>query len=115
MEYNFSLDENKSSYHKKVVDFLRQEFPFFEIIQEFTIHMDNQTLFCDITCKSPIQFIIEINPRHHYEYTPYFHKTYANFKKAKDRDEIKARWAKMNDFEFIVLKEEDFKKDRFIE
>ncbi len=113
MEYNFSLDENKSKYHKKVIEFFRKEFPLFEIIQEFTIKIDNQTLFCDITCKSPIKFIIEINPGHHYKFVPYFHKTYDNFKAAQKRDQIKETWAEMNDFMYIVLKEEDFKKGVF--
>lgn len=115
MTFNYVIEENKSSYHKKIISFFKKEYPLFDMIQEFTINMDNQTLFCDIVCKSPIKFIIEINPLHHYQFVPYFHKTYEGFKQAQRRDSLKEKWAEMNDYMFIVLKEEDFKKDKFQE
>jgi len=113
MEYNFSTDELKSSYHKKVIDFLRKEFPLFDIIQEFSIKIDNRTLFCDIACKSPIKFIIEINPDHHYKFTPFFHGSIENFKRIQENDKLKEKWAEINNYLFIILKENDLKKDKF--
>jgi hypothetical protein len=115
MQFDYSLLESKSQYHKKVITFLREEYPLFDIAQEFTIHIDNNTLQCDILCKSPLKFIIEINPKHHYEFTPHFHKTMDGFKQAQCRDELKKKWADMNEYLYIILKEEDFKKDKFKE
>ena len=114
-EYNYTLDEFKSTYHKKVVKFLRDEFPFYEIIQEFTIHINNKTLYCDIACQNPIKFIIEINPDHHYQYTPFFHKDYKHFLEIQENDRIKQKWAELNDYIYIVLKEKDFKNNKYKE
>ena len=113
--YNFSADENKSQYHQKVVAFFRDNFPLFNINQEYAISIDGQTLFCDLACKSPIKFIIEINPGHHYKYNKFFHKTKENFKEAQKRDDLKERWAGMNGYTYIILREEDFKKDAYKE
>lgn len=111
MQYDYSLDKNKSQYHKKVIKFLRKEFPLFNIAEEFPINIDNTVLFCDILIKSPIKTIIEISPRHHFEFSTFFHKTIEAFKASQHRDEIKKTWAEINDYLLIVLKEGDFKKD----
>lgn len=113
MQYGFSVEENKSKYHAKIVDFFKKEYPLFDLIQELSVQIDNTTLFCDIACKKPIKFIIEINPEHHYNFTPHFHKTIDNFKKAQARDKLKEKWAEMNGYLMIILTEEDFKNDAY--
>jgi hypothetical protein len=113
MKYNYSIDESSSKFHKRVIEFLREEYPLFDVLQESPIKIDNHTLFCDIMIKSPIKMIIEINPRQHFEFVPFFHKTMALFKQAQMRDKLKEKWATMNDYLFLVLKEEDFKGNNF--
>lgn len=112
MEYNFLEQEQKSKFHKQVIAFLRQEFSLFHIIQEFPISIEGKNLFCDIFCKSPIKFIIEINSRIHYKFIPLFHGTYDRFLEFQKNDQLKKKWADMNDYLFIILREEDFKSDK---
>ncbi|MDD5589229.1 MAG: hypothetical protein PHP92_04195 [Candidatus Nanoarchaeia archaeon] len=115
MEKNFSILENHSKYHNAVIDLLRKEFPLFHIIQEFPVSIDGKTLYCDILCKSPLKFIIEINSRIHYQFVPMFHNSYDRFLEFQHNDTLKEKWAEINDYLFIVLKEEDFKKNEYIQ
>ncbi len=111
MEFNFSIEERCSQYHKKVVDFFRKEFSLFKFIQEYPININNKTLYMDILIKSPLKVAIEINPDHHYKFVKYFHGTQEHFFEMQENDKIKETWAEMNNYIFIILKEEDFKKD----
>lgn len=113
MENNFSILENHSKFHNAVIDFLRKEFPLFHIIQEFPVSIDGKTLYCDILCKSPLKFIIEINSRIHFQFIPMFHSTYERFVDFQKNDQLKEKWATLNDYLFIILKEEDFKSSKY--
>ena len=115
MKYNYSIDDSASKFHKKVVNFLSKEYPLFDIRQEQKIQIDNHSLFCDIMIISPVKMVIEINPRHHFEFTPHFHKTVPLFKEAQKRDQLKEKWSEINDYDFLILKEEDFKENKFKE
>lgn len=111
METNFSLEENKSKYHKAVVSFLLKEFPLCSIAQEFTIKIDYKILFIDIVIQSPIKIAIEISPEHHRKFVKFFHGTIAKFIECQNNDELKKIWCEMNSYLYIILKESDFKKD----
>ena len=108
MQFNFSIEEHKSQFHKSVVTFIKDNFSLFKVIQEFPIKIDHHNLFVDICITSPIKLIIEINPRQHYEFIPYFHQTQANFKHSQMLDVMKIKWAEMNGYSVLILKEEDF-------
>jgi hypothetical protein len=45
----------------------------------------------------------EVHGEQHYEYCPFFHKSKADFLKAKARDEDKIEWCQINDIQIIVL------------
>jgi hypothetical protein len=45
----------------------------------------------------------EVHGEQHYEYCPFFHKSKADFLKAKARDEDKIEWCRINDIQIIVL------------
>jgi hypothetical protein len=54
-----------------------------------------------------IRKAFEVHGRQHYEFTPFFHKSKAEFLKAKARDEDKIDWCILNNIELTVLKYSD--------
>jgi len=72
-------------------------------------------------CKSRLQYecgrllnqkiVCEVHGKQHDEYTPFFHKTKANFKDHQDRDQRKKQWCEMNEFSFYEVRSiEDLKQ-----
>lgn len=51
-----------------------------------------------------IKLAIEVHGQQHYEYTPFFHKTKADFLLAKAKDEDKIEWCEINKVDIVVLK-----------
>ena len=54
-----------------------------------------------------IRKAFEVHGRQHDEFTPFFHKSKAEFLKAKARDEDKIDWCILNNIELTVLKYSD--------
>jgi len=54
-----------------------------------------------------IRKAFEVHGRQHYEFTPFFHKSKAEFLRAKARDEDKIDWCILNNIELTVLKYSD--------
>jgi hypothetical protein len=52
------------------------------------------------------KIVFEIHGAQHDTYTPYFHKSKANFAASKNRDSNKKLWCEMNDFTFYEIRTE---------
>ncbi len=99
------VDESRSSGHKKALDFAHTFFPFDKIFQEVSLP-GSGGLTADILIMLR-RVIFEINGKQHYQHIPYFHRTLADFQKAKQRDLDKIRWANLNGFYLVELDDRD--------
>ena len=47
---------------------------------------------------------VEVHGQQHYEFTPFFHQTKADFLLAKAKDEDKIEWCELNNIDLSTLK-----------
>lgn len=112
-KFSYTLNKNASKVHKAIVQYFKTELYGFNISQNHAIKIDNKTLYADIYCNSPLNFIIEIQGEQHFKFIPHFHKSMANFKKACTNDCLKKEWAELNDFIYIAINVKNFDIDNF--
>jgi hypothetical protein len=84
--------ETASELHRFTLGLAREAFPMFTLLEEQTIEVRQngkpKTLFVDIVIRE-LCVCIECQGRQHDEHVPYFHKTQADFNRAKERDALK--------------------------
>ncbi len=94
----------KSQYHLAARELLKKVFPFATIYEEVYLPVG---LYADFLIPSK-RICIEVNGSQHTEFSPHFHKTKANFAKAKVRDSKKAEFCQINNIKLVSL---DYKDD----
>lgn len=105
----FDDDSRKrSKYHIKARYLLKEIFHSYRILEEVKLPGSTElhrksVLYLDFYIPS-IRLAIEVHGEQHYEYSPFFHKTKADFLKGKARDEDKIAWCELNDINIIILK-----------
>lgn len=105
----FNDDKRKrSKYHIKARNLLKEIYNSYRILEEVklpgsTALNRKSVLYLDFYIPS-IMIGIEVHGQQHYEYCEFFHKSKADFLKAKARDEDKIEWCKLNNIELIILK-----------
>lgn len=103
--------KKKSTYHLIARKLLREMFNGYSVLEEVKLPgsrcpSKKSVLFLDFLI--PTSMIgIEVHGEQHYEYIPFFHKTKANFLRAKRRDAIKAEWCELNNIKLIEFKYSD--------
>jgi hypothetical protein len=98
----------RSKYHLRARNLLREIFNSYRILEEVklpgsTALNRKSVLYIDFYIPS-IKMGFEVHGEQHYKYNPFFHKSQADFLKAKARDEDKIEWCEINDIDIIVLK-----------
>jgi hypothetical protein len=108
--YGVFDDDNRkrSKYHIKARHLLKEIFHSYRILEEVKLPGSTElhrksVLYLDFYIPS-IRLAIEVHGEQHYEYSPFFHKTKADFLKGKARDEDKIAWCELNDINIIILK-----------
>jgi hypothetical protein len=108
--YNiFNDDQRKrSKYHIRARNLLKEIFNSYRVLEEVklpgsTALNRKSVLYLDFYIPN-LQLGIEIHGEQHYCYNPFFHKSKADFLKAKSRDEDKIEWCELNNIELITLK-----------
>lgn len=105
----FNDDQRRrSKYHLKARNLLKEIYNSYRILEEVklpgsTALNRKSVLYLDFYIPS-IMMGIEVHGQQHYEYSEFFHKSKANFLKAKARDEDKIDWCNLNNINLIVLK-----------
>lgn len=105
----FGDDSRKrSKYHIKARAILKEIFHSYRILEEVklpgsTLLHKKSVLYLDFYIPS-IKLGIEVHGQQHYEFSPFFHKSKADFALAKARDEDKIEWCKLNAITLITLK-----------
>lgn len=98
----------RSKYHVKARGILKEIFHSYRILEEVklpgsTLLHKKSVLYLDFYIPS-IKLGVEVHGQQHYEFSPFFHKSKADFALAKARDEDKIEWCKLNDITLITLK-----------
>lgn len=105
----FNDDKRKrSKYHIRARNLLKEIYNSYRILEEVklpgsTALNRKSVLYLDFYIPS-IMLGVEVHGQQHYEYSDFFHKSKADFLKAKARDEDKIDWCKLNNIELIILK-----------
>ena len=98
----------RSSHHLRARKLIREAYSSYRILEEVKLPGSTSTnrrsvLYLDFFIPV-IRKAFEVHGRQHYEHTPLFHRTKADFLRAKARDEDKESWCEINDIELTVLK-----------
>lgn len=108
-KYDIFYDDTRkrSKYHLRARSLLKEIFHSYRILEEVklpgsTALHRKSVLYLDFYIPS-IKMAFEVHGEQHYEYSPFFHKSKADFLKAKARDEDKIEWCRINDIQIIVL------------
>ena len=105
----FNDDSRKrSKYHIRARKLIKEIFNSYRILEEVklpgstSLHRKS-VLYLDFYIPT-ISLAIEVHGQQHYEYSPFFHKSKADFLKSKARDEDKIEWCDLNGIQLITLK-----------
>ncbi len=95
------LDENRSSFHLKCRELLKELYPLDRIFEEVSLPGSNK-LTADFLI--PLRrLLIEVHGIQHYQYSSHFHKDKSQFFKGKSRDTDKKKWAELNNWFYVEL------------
>ena len=105
----FNDDSRKrSKYHIRARKLIKEIFNSYRILEEVklpgstSLHRKS-VLYLDFYIPT-ISLAVEVHGQQHYEYSPFFHKSKADFLKSKARDEDKIEWCDLNGIQLITLK-----------
>ena len=116
-EYNLNLQKydvkandkrKRSKHHVRARKLIKEVYHSYRILEEVKLPGSTSThkrsvLYLDFFIPN-IRKAVEVHGRQHYEYTPFFHKSKADFILAKARDEDKIEWCELNNIEIVTLK-----------
>lgn len=108
-KYDIFYDDNRkrSKYHLRARNLLKEIFHSYRILEEVklpgsTALNRKSVLYLDFYIPS-LKMAFEVHGEQHYEFCPFFHKSKADFLKAKARDEDKIEWCNLNGIQIVVL------------
>ena len=116
-EYNLNLQKydvkandkrKRSKHHMRARKLIKEVYHSYRVLEEVKLPGSTSThkrsvLYLDFFIPN-IRKAVEVHGRQHYEYTPFFHKSKADFILAKARDEDKIEWCELNNIEIVTLK-----------
>ena len=109
-KYDVFYDDlrKRSKYHIRARNLLKEIYHSYRILEEVklpgsTALHRKSVLYLDFYIPS-LQLAIEVHGEQHYNFCPFFHKTMADFLKAKARDDDKQVWCELNNIRLITLK-----------
>jgi len=93
----------RSALHLQARKLIHELFPSHIILEEVPISVKKgKTLFLDFFI--PLRKLaLEINGKQHSSYTPHYHHTVADFKKAQQNDILKADWCELNGIDLVYF------------
>ena len=103
----------RSKFHLRARELLSEIFHSYKILEEVklpgstALHRKG-VLYLDFYIPQ-IKRAFEVHGQQHYEYTPFFHKSKADFILAKAKDEDKIEWCRLNGIRITELKYSDNK------
>ena len=113
-KFNFSKNrarnnrQNKSSYHMKALELIKDLFSNYSIYEEATLPGSKKVgrkslLYADFFIPEKMM-IIEVHGEQHYKYCPIFHKDKMDYYRSLNRDKDKLEWCQINNINLKILK-----------
>ena len=105
---SFSLSKridvkNPSKLHVKATELILSKYPMLTLYEEIPIYVKKgQRCIFDIFI-SKFGVFVEVQGAQHDKFNKFFHKSMRAFAEAKKRDEMKAAWCKLNNFDLIYF------------
>lgn len=99
-EVDFDDVRPRSDLHIRCRDLLRKIYPTQPILEEVPI--PGVGLFCDFYLPSR-KVVVECHGEQHYKFVPHFHGTKFKFVQAKNRDNKKQNWCRINNIKMAIL------------
>lgn len=98
---------NKSSYHTEARKILSDYFSQYSIYEEVTLPGSKKPsrrslLYADFFIPE-VMLIVEVHGEQHYKFSPFFHRSKADFFKSKKRDKDKIEWCQLNNIDILIL------------
>jgi len=108
---NANDTRRRSKYHVRARKLLKTIFHSYRLLEEVklpgsTPRHRKGVLYLDFYIPQ-IMLAVEVHGQQHYEFTPFFHQTKADFALAKAKDEDKIEWCELNNIDLITLKYSD--------
>lgn len=82
---------------------LKEEYPYFTVIEQYTIKVGRQNLFLDFYLPQ-LSLAWEFDGQQHFTYTKHYHKTKKGFDESQRRDTIKDKYCKDQGITLIRIK-----------
>lgn len=93
--------ENKSNLHRECLELLETMLKGYSIYEEVTLPGTNK-LYADFFIPD-LNLVVEVHGQQHYNYTPFFHKSKADFYLGKKRDKDKIEFCSINNLSIAIL------------
>jgi hypothetical protein len=98
-----SLAEEKSSYHLRARELLKELYPTMQILEEVTIPIQKKEVaYLDFFIPL-LKIAVEVQGQQHFKFIPQFHTNYRDFLARKLKDKHKKDWLEINDIYFAEL------------
>jgi len=105
-QYQGSLNStNKSQYHLKARELIRELYPRNPIYEEILLpggRSAGSMLYADFFIPTQMM-LVEVHGEQHYSDNTFFYKTKLDFILAQQRDRKKAEWCEMNSYKYVEL------------
>lgn len=103
-QYVGNQNNNASYLHEKMREFLEENFPAMQILEE--VYIPSEKLYIDFFL--PLKRIaIEAQGCQHDEYTPFFHGNKSGYQKSLGRDVKKKEFCRINNITLIYVYEDE--------
>ncbi len=97
-KYVGKINNNASSLHVRVREFLAAYYPALQVIEE--VYAPGEKLFLDLYIPT-LKIAIEVQSALHDKFVPHFHGNKLNFYKAQARDKRKKDWCELNNITLV--------------
>lgn len=98
--------KRKSKLAIKIENLIKQSFPNFRYITEYSIKVEGSFLYFDYFIPE-LNLFIEVNGQQHYNFILFFHKNKMSFADQKYRDILKNQWVIDHKLKLLSLSYED--------
>ena len=100
-------DKNKSQWHIKAVELVKEMFPNQSVMEEVELPGTKdkgllRNLYADIFLPN-LRLLVEVHGEQHYSYNSFFHNTEMDFWKQKKKDGHKKKWCELNNIIYVEL------------
>jgi hypothetical protein len=101
----------RSKYHLRARSLLKEIYHSYRILEEVKLPGSTAThrkgvLYLDFYIPQ-IKKAFEVHGQQHYDFSPFFHKSKADFVLSQAKDEDKIEWCRLNDIDIVILKYSD--------